>query len=324
MSASVKTSRWSGAHPPRNAVGWRPDNKLLARIDRLLGGYRRLVEEELGQLTQAYYPALKERTDNEYRKMVELSTKMTMVGHACSQIADFPFDRHRQVLSVLYGGCCFLADSFLDDFGEAMASEYLDRFEVLLTKGWFPIRNDREKLFYIILSRLFERRDMLDPMLRQAIYSLFLAQKRDVSLRMNAPSFRHLSHRLRLDMLRECARDRSGHAILVLTRLVTPELSLRNHHLLFLAGALIMYIDDHGDCYADRRAGRLTYMNEIRQPATVLTRIYENTMHRLRRGLPENEGKDLLCCFLHRYYLTRMEKHTKEGRIGGLSWAIYE
>jgi len=33
-----------------------------------------------------------------------------------------------------------------------------------------------------------------------------------------------------------------------------PQLALPHHHLLFLAGALIMFIDDHGDCHADRRS----------------------------------------------------------------------
>ena len=50
-------------------------------------------------------------------------------------------------------------------------------------------------------------------------------------------------------MLRQCARDRSGHAITVLTGFVAPEIELSILPYLFTAGALIMHIDDHGDCY---------------------------------------------------------------------------
>ena len=306
------------------ATAWRVNRSLEDKIEQLLSRYRELAAEELGRLTRAYHPALIERGDNEYRKMIELSAKMTMVGHACSETAGFPFDRNRQVLSALYGGCCFLADSFLDDYGETVAADYLDRFEVLLTKGWFTIRNERERLFYVIVSRLFTRRDVLEPMLRQSIFSLFLAQKRDVALRMDAPTFRALPRHRQLGLLRDCARDRSGHAILVLTRLVAPQLALPHHHLLFLAGALIMYIDDHGDCHADRRSHRLTYMNQVRHPEPILRQICENTLQRLQAGLPDNGGKQLLCAFLHRYFVTRLEKHSREGRAGGLSWAVYE
>jgi len=45
------------------------------------------------------------------------------------------------------------ADSFIDDFGEAATRDYLDRLEVLLTEGWFEPRTDREKLFFVIVSR---------------------------------------------------------------------------------------------------------------------------------------------------------------------------
>jgi hypothetical protein len=311
-------------HTTSTSRGWRPDGALEEKIDRLLSGYRELAAGELGALTKRYYPALLERGDNEYRKMVELSTKMTMVGHACSETAGFPFDRRRQTLSALYGGCCFLADSFIDDFGEAQAAAYLERFELLLTQGWFRVGNERERLFYVILSRLFGQRDLLDLTLRQAIFSLFLAQRRDVALRMDAPSFRALPRHRQLAMLRECARDRSGHAILVLTRLLAPRLALRHHHLLFLAGALIMYIDDHGDCYADRRGHRLTYMNEVRHPEPALRRLFQHTLQQLRSGLPNNEGKQLLCGFLYRYFVTRLEKHSREAEQGGLSWAVYE
>ena len=306
------------------ATAGRVNRSLEAKIEQLLSRYRELAAEELGRLTQAYHPALRERGDNEYRKMLELSAKMTVVGHACSATAGCRFDRNRQVLSALYGACCFLADSFLDDYGEAVAADYLERFEVLLTQGWFVVRNERERLFYVILSRLFTRRDVLEPMLRQAIFSLFLAQKRDVALRMDAPTFRALPRPRQLGLLRECARDRSGHAILVLTRLVAPQLTLPRHHLLFLAGALIMFIDDHGDCHADRRSHRLTYMNQVRRPEPRLRQIYEHTVQRLQAGLPDNGGKRLLCAFLHRYFVTRLEKHAREGQGGGLSWAVYE
>ena len=34
-----------------------------------------------------------------------------------------------------FGGCCFLADSFIDDFGPDATREYLERIELLLTTG---------------------------------------------------------------------------------------------------------------------------------------------------------------------------------------------
>jgi hypothetical protein len=278
----------------------------------------------LGSLTATYFPELRRQGEGEFRKLVELSTKMTMVGHACSEVAGFPFNAERRTLSTLYGGCCFLADSFLDDYGETVAGEYLDRLEQLLTRGWFEVGNDRERLFYVIITRLFAGRDVLEPMLRQAIFALFLAQKRDVALRQDAPAFRALPRRRQLNWLRQCARDRSGHAILVLTRFVAPDLALRHHHLLFRAGALIMHIDDHGDCHADRRSRRVTYMNQLRHPEAALRQIYEETIGALRAGLPASEGRELLCGFLHRYYVTRLAKHRQERDKGALSWAVYE
>ena len=121
---------------------------------------------------------------DEYRKMFELSTKMNLVGHACTEIAGYEYDRRRQTIGTLFGACCFLADSFIDDFGEAATREYIDRLGLLLTEGWFEMRTDRERLFYVIVSRLFAERDILDPTIRQAILHLYQAQKQDVELRM--------------------------------------------------------------------------------------------------------------------------------------------
>jgi hypothetical protein len=286
--------------------------------------YRDEVREVLVPLVERYCPTLGRAAETELKKMLELSAKMTMVGHACSEVAGYPFDRHRKTLSAFYGGCCFLADSFIDDYGEAIARDYIERFELLLTRGWFEIRNEREELFYVILSRLFMRRNTLVPMVRQAIFSLFEAQKRDIMLRLGARSFRQLPRRAQLLLLRQCARDRSGHGILVLAHFAAPRLRLHLHHLLFLSGALIMFIDDHGDCYADRRCKRITYMNQVKHPRGALQAIYAGTMQRLAIELPDNSGKRLLCAFLFRYFVTRIEKHEREREKGGLSWAVYE
>ena len=305
-------------------VAWQPSGSTMARVDSLIQDYRKKVVRTLQPLVRSHYPALFGNPNNEYRKMVELSTKMTLVGHASSEAAGQPYDSRRRRIASLYGSCCFLADSFIDDFGEDAAREYLDRFEVLLTRGWFEVKTDRERLFYVVLARLFAERDLLHPTLRQAILLLYEAQRRDVELRLQTRAFRRLPRRRQLRLLGECARDRSGHAITVLSALLVPELSLEYLNLIFAAGALIMHIDDHGDCYADLREKRMTYMNQVRNPVRALRRIFHAHAERLALGLPPSNGRDLLIAFLLRYYLTRLEKHREQGRQGASAWAVYE
>lgn len=302
----------------------RPSKAHLEMVDILMRRYRDDVQRALVPLVERYCPSLARSSGIELKKMLELSAKMTMVGHVCSEVAGYPFDEHRKTISALYGGCCFLADSFIDDYGETVARRYISRFEVLLTKGWFAIRNKREELFYVIISRLFTRRNAFDPMVRQAIFSLFQAQKRDVALRLGSMSFQRLPRRVQLRLLRQCARDRSGHGISALAHFMAPQMRLRSHHMLFLSGALIMHIDDHGDCYADRRCKRITYMNQVKNPQKALQKIYNGTIARLSAELPENLGKRLLIAFLYRYFVTRIEKHNREREKGGLSWSVYE
>jgi hypothetical protein len=286
-------------------------------------GYRSDVRSRLEPLVRAHYPELLENRGDEYRKMLELSTKMTLVGHACCEVAGFRYDERRRLNASLFGGCCFLADSFIDDFGPNATREYLQRIELLLTTGWFDVRTDRERLFYAIVGRLFAARDVLDPILRQAIMLLFEAQKRDAELRLSG-EVADLPRRQQLAMLRQCARDRSGHAITVLTGFVAPEIGLSILPYLFTAGALIMHIDDHGDCYADLRDGRLTYLNQVANPAATLRRIFVAHIARLYTGLPENEGRDLMIAFLTRYFLTRLEKHRLQKQRSESAWAVYE
>ncbi len=301
-----------------------PDTEFLFNIDASLREYRAKVEKELSPLVSHYYPAIMAQDGQEYRKMLELSSKMTMVGRACTETASFAFDDRRLRISCLYGACCFLGDSFLDDFDEEASQDYLRRYEILLTKGWFEIHNDRERLFYIILSRLFAERDVLDVMLRQAIFSLFLAQKKDVELRRNPPDFHQLPRRRQLLLLKQCARDRSGHAITILALLLVPELPLSHHHLFYTAGSLISYIDDHGDCFSDRRYHRITYMNQVKHPTRTLTRIFHRSIHQLSTGFPKSPGRDFLLGFLYRYFITRLEKHRLEKTRDGSSWTVYE
>ena len=326
---AAKSSGPAGSGPSRassTVVGgapWEPDAAALEKVDTLMRGYRGDVVECLEPLVDAHYPQLLAAGGQEYRKMVELSTKMTLVGHACCEIAGYRYDEHRRTIGSLFGACCFLADSFIDDFGPAATREYVERLELLLTTGWFDVSNERERLFYAIVGRLFARRDVLDPMLRQAILLLFEAQKRDTELRLSG-ELRLMPRRSQLSLLRQTARDRSGHAITVLTGFVAPEIDLATLPYLFTAGALIMHIDDHGDCWADRRDGRLTYLNQVARPAATLRRLFVAHVERLHTGLPANAGRDLMIAFLTRYFLTRLEKH-RLGRLRGESaWAVYE
>jgi hypothetical protein len=300
---------------------WQPDPAAIEKVDALIRGYRQSVVACLEPPVRAHYPQLLETA--EYQKMLELSTKMTLVGHAVSEIAGYPYDDRRRTIGSLFGCCCFLADSFMDDFGPEMSREYLERISYMLTAGWFEVRTDRERLFYTIIARLFAARDVLEPVLRQAIMLLFDAQKRDIELRVS-PHFAALSRRRQLSLLRTCARDRSGHALTVLSGFVAPKLELSTLPFLFTAGALIMHIDDHGDCYADLRDGRLTYLNQVRNPAATLRTIFVKHMARLHAGLPPGEGRDLMLAFLSRYFVTRLEKHRLQKQRSDSAWAVYE
>lgn len=303
---------------------YQPNPATMQRVDELTQRYRKQVVGTLEPLVRSYCPSLLDNSNNEYRKMVELSTKMTLAGHASTESAGQSFDTRRRMIASLFGGCCFLADSFIDDFGEKAARDYLARFELLLTKGWFEVRTDREKLFYVILARLFTERDALHPTLRQAIWMLYEAQKRDVELRFRNQSLRRLPRRKRLAVLRQCARDRGGHTITTLSAFLVPDFPLAYRSLIFTAGALFMYIDDHGDCYADLLDRRITYMNQVRQPARGLRRIFLAHVGRIARGLSVGAEHDLLIAFLFRYYITRLAKHKEQRKCGGIAWAVYE
>ncbi|HUO97656.1 MAG TPA: hypothetical protein VMU01_03265 [Rhizomicrobium sp.] len=307
----------ASAPPP----SWDPGPAARARTDRLIQVYRKSVAAHLEPLVRAYNPSMLEGAQTEYRKMLELSAKMNLVGHACTEIFGHAYDARRLKIGTLFGACCFLADSFIDDFGEAAAREYLERIELLLTEGWFDLKTDRERLFFVILSRLFAERDLMHPTVRQAILKLYAAQKQDVDLRRarGGPL-----GRAELNLLKRCARNRSGHAILVLSAFLVPELALSRLGPMFAAGALIMYIDDHGDCFSDRNEGRLTFMNQLSRPERSLKVIFLSHVTRLAEGLPKSEGRDLLIAFLTRYYLTRLEKHRQQKRAGGSAWAVHE
>jgi hypothetical protein len=293
-------------------------------VDGLIRTYREKVREILEPLVRSYNPSMLSEPDDEYRKMLELSSKMSLVAHACTEIAGYEYDARRQMIGGLFGACCFLADGFIDDFGDQATSEYLDRFGRLLTDGWFESRTDRERLFYVIVSRLFAERDVVDPTVRQAILLLYDAQRQDVELRMDRGRARKGRARRQLGLLKQCAQDRSGHAITVLSAFALPELPLYYLAEIFAAGALIMFIDDHGDCYSDLRNHRVTFMNQLRDPERTLRRIFSTYIKRLGEGLPQGSGRDLLIAFLTRYYLTRVEKHRREKLHVGSSWAVYE
>ncbi len=273
---------------------------------------------------RAYNPAMLHDGLFEYRKMLELSAKMSVVGHACTEISGHVYDARRQRIGILFGACCFLADSFIDDFGEAATCDYLQRLEVLLTEGWFELRSDRERLFYVIMSRLFAERDILHPTVRQSILQLYAAQRQDVDLRNLPARGAGRSDRARLNQLKCCARNRSGHAILVLSAFLLPDLPLAYLSAIFSAGALVMYIDDHGDCYSDLESNRITFMNQVKDPERTLRAIFHLYMRGLTNDLPPGDGRDLLIAFLTRYYVTRVEKHRQQRIKGGSAWAVYE
>jgi len=304
-------------------AAWDPEPLALERLGRLIQGYRTNVSACLEPLVRQYNPAMLAEGRDEYRKMLELSAKMNVVGHACTEIAGRIYDTRRQTIGSLFGACCFLADSFIDDFGEDATRDYLERLEVLLTEGWFDPRTDREKLFFVILSRLFAERDILHPTMRQAVLQLYLAQKQDVALRV-APAKPGFPARAQLGELKRSARNRSGHAILVLSAFLLPDLPLAYLTRMFGAGALIMYIDDHGDCYSDRQSRRITFMNQLRRPERALKSLFQSHIRELALGLPASEGRDLLIAFLTRYYITRVEKHRQQKIKGGSAWAVYE
>jgi hypothetical protein len=301
-------------------AAWQPSQADMDRVDRLIQRYRSDVQSTLDPLVASCYPALRQNRRNEYRKMVELSTKMTLVGHAATAVLGHPYDRRRRRIASLFGGCCFLADSFIDDFGDDAAHAYLDRFEVMLTRGWFHPRTDRERLFYAIITRLFLERHMLEPVLRQAVLQLYEAQRRDVEMRSAGSG--GTSRRRTLHELKTCARDRSGHAILVLSSFLVPDIPLARRTPIFAAGSLIMHIDDHGDAFADLRDRRVTYMNQMRNPARVLRRIFESEVPRLMSALPPNPGRELLVAFLTRYFVTRLDKHRQQRKREGGAWAV--
>lgn len=301
---------------------WDPTLAARSRTDRLIKRYRESVAAQLKPIVGAYNPSMLLDPQPEYRKMLELSAKMNVVGHACTEIFGYRYDARRQRIGTLFGACCFLADSFIDDFGEQATLEYLNRLGVLLTDGWFDLRSDRERLFFAVVSRLFTERDLLHPTVRQAILFLYEAQRQDVDLR-HAPTGA-MSSRSRLNLLKRCARNRSGHAILVLTSFLLPEIPLANLTTMFAAGALVMYIDDHGDCYSDLKDGRTTFMNQVRNPERVLKGLFASHITRLANELPESDGRDLMIAFLTRYYLTRLEKHRQQKVAGGSAWAVHE
>jgi hypothetical protein len=249
---------------------------------------------------------------------------MQLVGHACTEIAGASFDRHRQRISSLFGACCFLGDNFFDDYGEAASREYIRRLELFLAKGWFEINNDRERAFYIVLSRLLWERDIFQPMLRQGLCSLFQAQKQDAELSLDWEKTDQLPRPQKLSLLSNCARDKSGHAITVLALFLVPRISLAHHYLFYKIGGLISCIDDFGDYYLDLAQKRMTYMNQIGHPAKALTSIFLESLTFLNTHLAASHGRELLKGFLHRYFTTRLHKHDEERSRRDAARTVYE
>jgi hypothetical protein len=143
-------------------------------------------------------------------------------------------------------------------------------------------------------------------------------------MRRGGGGLENMPRRSRLRQLKRCARDRSGHAITMLSLFLVPQLPLQYHGAIFTAGSLIMFIDDHGDCHYDRHYRRLTFMNQVKSPADRLGHIFRDSIRQIREGLPESTGRELLVAFLYRYYVTRLAKHRLERDRGASSWTVYE
>src|SRR5208282_5811943 len=207
LSSGAATVEVTTPTGPTSRLPWQPAPDLPARIEALARAYRAEVRDTLAPLVETWHPALA-ASGAEYAKMLEQSTKFALVGHACTALAGYDFDARRRRIAILYGCGCFLADSFLDDFGPEAARSYLQRFTLLLSAGWFEIHTERERLFYVVLARLFAERDMLDPLLRQAILRLHAAQARDVTLRLDPEHLSALPQRRQRALLKHYARDR--------------------------------------------------------------------------------------------------------------------
>ncbi|MGF6970976.1 hypothetical protein OKW43_008071 [Paraburkholderia sp. WC7.3g] len=121
---------------------------------------------------------------------------------------------------------------------------------------------------------------------------LYEAQKHDVELRLARAYSDARPGRSELNALRQCASNRSGHAILVLSAFLLPELDLNYIALIYTAGALIMFIDDHGDCFSDLAHDRVTFMNQVKYPERTLRRIFVSA--RQRAGSPDRIPHALL------------------------------
>jgi len=306
------------------SLPWQPDEAVAGRVEALAHTLRATVRDTLEPLVLAWHPSLRERSSAEFNKMLELSTKMTLVGQACAEVLGAPFEARHRRIAALFGGCCFLADSFIDNFGAAVAREYLRRFSELFATGWFEVRNERERLFYIMAARLFAERDVLDPMVRQSVLKLHEAQALDALLRIEPSRTALMSEAQRRILLKRVARDRGGHTIILLTALLAPALPVSLLAGLFAAGSLFMYIDDHGDCFTDRREGRLTYMNQLRRPQRTLHKIVTAHFLCVLATLPSGAGRDILLGTLARYYSTRLEKHRAQRKRAGTAWDVYE
>jgi len=121
----------SGSRRRISVIMWQPQEAIASEIDALMKRYRASADENLRPLFDRYCSSLRTAIEaTEYRKLIELSAKMQMVGHACTEIAGYCFDQRRQRISSLFGACCFLGDNFLDDYGEAASREYIQRFEL--------------------------------------------------------------------------------------------------------------------------------------------------------------------------------------------------
>jgi hypothetical protein len=75
--------------------GW----SARTRAEELIPLYRANVRKTLKPLVRLYNPAMLGGAQEEYRKMLELSTKMSVVEHACTEIAGHEYNERRQAFA---------------------------------------------------------------------------------------------------------------------------------------------------------------------------------------------------------------------------------
>ena len=82
-------------------VRWDPGPRAQERLNALFKRYRTGVGDCLEPIVRQYNPMMLEGGAGRESKMLELSAKMNVVGHACAEIGGFEYDERRQMIGSL-------------------------------------------------------------------------------------------------------------------------------------------------------------------------------------------------------------------------------